>query len=396
MEYILKQKIELIAECIFNKIQEQQIVHLGGLYGGEFSILLFLNYYSKYSQDPKAVFLTDTYAKNLVEKLETDISLHTFCDGLSGILYLFEFLRENEFIDIDIQNVEIILEDYLIREMKRDIQNQNYDFLHGALGVGVYFLKKKTNRQVIEELIDFLYNTAEKDVTNKVFKWKSVLNEKGDQMGYNISLSHGISSIVLFLSHAIESNIENDKLFELLQGAVNYLFSQEIDVQVHGSYFPSQSIENNTQTALRSRLAWCYGDLGVAFAIWYAGNVINRVEWKKKGLGILCHSTSRTSLFENNVFDAGVCHGAAGIAMIYRRMYIETKYDIFMSATNYWLNQALNFSKFDDGLAGYKSYIIGNWECDYSLLMGVSGIGLTFISYLMNDQQVWDEMFLLS
>jgi hypothetical protein len=96
------------------------------------------------------------------------------------------------------------------------------------------------------------------------------------------------------------------------------------------------------------------------------------------------------------VFDAGICHGSAGIAMIYRRMFIDTKLDFFSCATKYWLNQTSNFSVFDDGLAGFKTCTGNNWENDYSLLTGISGIGLLFLSYLREDQQYWDEIFLLS
>lgn len=41
MESIIKQKIDLIAECIFSKIQESEKESFG-LYSGEFGVLLFL------------------------------------------------------------------------------------------------------------------------------------------------------------------------------------------------------------------------------------------------------------------------------------------------------------------------------------------------------------------
>ena len=82
--------------------------------------------------------------------------------------------------------------------------------------------------------------------------------------------------------------------------------------------------------------------------------------------------------------------------MIYHRMYLETDCDEFRNTAQYWINQTLNFASFEDGLAGYKSRVIDGWVCDYSLLMGISGIGLVFLSYLENDLQAWDEMLLLS
>lgn len=391
MKNAIRVNLDQIADCIYNKIQNGSLEDGNGLYSGNFGILLFLFYYSRYSQSPKYISLVDSFSESLMSELGSKIDLHTYCSGLSGILYLFEFLRENEFIDIDIDEVESDLENYLIREMRKDIQNHNYDFMHGSLGVGLYFLKKKTNELIIHELIEFLYSTAEIDRVNKIAKWKSVIDIKTHKIGYNIALSHGISSIVIFLSRVVAGGSKDIRVKELLEYSVNYLLSQEIDFQLYGSHFPIQSKENIN----KSRLAWCYGDLGIALSLWQAGKAMNKDEWKNKALEIFIDSTKRLSPSENNVFDAGLCHGSAGIVMIYRRMYIETGRSEFLSATNYWVRQTLDIARFEDGLAGYKTYRKDSWICDNSLLEGISGVGLMFTSYLLDDMQEWDDMFLL-
>jgi len=400
MKNKVRLKLDEIAICIINGIKNNSIKHsANGLYDGKFGILLFLYYYSKYSKNNDIKSFTDKYAEVLLDRLWGQTQIPTFCSGLSGILYLFVFLKEQNFIDIDIDDAEIEFNNYLTKGMDLFITGHNYDFMHGALGIGLYFNKLKKNNQSISKFINFLYDIAEKNMANKIFKWKSVLNENGD-IGYNIALSHGISSIVIFLSQAIENNIKHIKLPILLEGAVNYLLSQEIDYQQHGSYFPSQALENKNANITKSRLAWCYGDLGIAYSIWYAGIVVNKKEWIDKGTNILLDSTKRKSLKDNYIVDAGLCHGSAGIAMIYNRMYTETKKPLFLEASNFWINQTLLFSNHIDGLSGYKTMRgIGNdikYECDYSLLTGISGIGLMFVSYLMNDTQAWDEIFLLS
>ena len=42
----IRRKIDLIAECIFTKIQKRQTENSLGLYTGEFGRLLFMFYYS--------------------------------------------------------------------------------------------------------------------------------------------------------------------------------------------------------------------------------------------------------------------------------------------------------------------------------------------------------------
>lgn len=397
MEKKIKLKLEEIVRCVLDGIENNDIKNTTGLYNGQFGILLFLYYYSIYSNNKKNIrSFTDAYAEKLVNQLYSE-RIPTFCSGLSGILYLFEYLREQQFIDIDMDDVEMEFNQYLIYCMEQFISVRNYDFMHGALGIGLYFLKNKKNKQTVLKLIEFLNDTANKDHKNNIYKWKSLLNEDG-AIGYNISLCHGISSIVLFMSRTITNHIEHDKSSELLEGAVNYLLSQEIDNNLYGSYFPSQSLENENSYLGRSRMGWCYGDLGVAYSIYVAGKTLNRKEWIEKGMHILIDSTERKNANENYVADAGLCHGSAGIAMVYKRLFLETENQLFLETSRFWLNQTLLFSNHADGLSGYKSYRGRDKEseCDYSLLSGISGIGLMYTSYLMRDKQTWDEMFLLS
>ena len=395
METMIKQKVDQIAECLFAKIQKQENESFG-LYTGGFGVLLFLLYYSRYTQNEKHALMTETYAEKLLEQFTEKEKIHTYCSGFSGILYLFEFLRENDIIDLDVSNIQSSLDHYLLARMRQDIRKQNYDFLHGALGVGLYFLKRKTNPEYIHELINFLYYTAEKENDNQFFKWKSIVDHEKNLIGYNLSLSHGISSIIIFFARYVNSGIENDKIREILSGAVNYLLAQQKDFSKFGSFFPSSILVNTPETVSKSRLAWCYGDLGNGIALWQAGKVTDNKEWKERGLEILLQSTKRRTFEESFVMDAGICHGSAGIAMIFRRMFFETHRNEFRDASQFWLKESLEFSRFEDGLAGYKSFVKNEWVCDYSLLTGISGIGLTLLSYLYDDQQGWDELFLLT
>jgi len=394
MKSNIKQKLEQIAEIIYNTALTNPNKQ-GGVYAGAYGLLLFLYYYGRYSNQDRFTSLADDLAGQLLNRLGEEIDTHTFCSGLSGILYLFEYLKENQFIELDISESQKILDDYVIRRTNKDIQNLYYDFMHGALGGGLYFLKVKTNQDFLEKIIDFLDQTAEKDTVNHIYKWKSPIGLSGE-IDYNISLSHGISSIVIFLVRCLLSNPENNKAYELIEGAVNYILSQRIDFQTYGSHFPSYNIKYLKSERLMSRLAWCYGDLGIAISLWQAGKTLNNQEWKTMALNVLSDSTLRCTFHETKVFDACICHGSAGISMIYNRMFIDTELKTFSLATDYWMEQTLNHSCFEDGLVGYKSWDGDRWINRESLLEGIAGIGLMMISYLSNDKQTWDELFLLS
>ena len=295
-------------------------------------------------------------------------------------------------LHIDYQECKALIEDVIISSMEKDIGDNNYDFLHGVLGCGIYFLKKN-NENLIHRIIDFLFDTSISINDGNSICWKSRIDEKGKQ-GYNIALSHGMTSIILFLSYVVEKGIMNQKIYKLLYGGINYILSQEIDVKKFGSFFPSQSLENGDVIS-RSRLAWCYGDLGIAYSFWRAGKITSNEILKKKSIEIFSYSTKRVTMESTGIIDAQLCHGSAGVSMIFRRMYLETSYDIFSKATDFWIDKTLKYACFSDGLAGYKTYTHPKWHLDYSLLSGVSGIGLMLLSYLQNDCQSWDKMFLL-
>ena len=396
MKELIKQKVDLIAECIFEKIQKTDEAESYGLYSGEFGILLFLFYYSRFSKNEKHRLITENYAEQLFNRFLHETKLHTFCNGFSGIMYLFEFLRDNDFIDFDVNEAAPLLDKYLITRMRNDIQQQNYDFMHGALGVGLYFLKKGTNRECIQVLLDFLFQNAEKDADNQIFKWQSVIDHEQNIIGYNLALSHGISSIIIFLSRVINSGMLDSKILEMLSGAINYVLSHKQDVTQFGSFFPNYIPINVKNSFSKSRLAWCYGDLGIGMALWQSGKIVNNLDWKEKGLEVLLQSTKRREYEETLIRDGGICHGSAGVAMIYRRMYLETHCKEFLESFNFSLTKTFQISRFEDGLAGFKTYKKENWECDYSLLTGISGIGLFLLTCLEDDKQMYDEMFLLS
>lgn len=301
-------------------------------------------------------------------------------------------MKDENLLSIDYQESQSIIEDYIIFLMERDIRENNYDFLHGTLGCGYYFVKKN-NHNILHRIVDFLCDTSILIERNNTICWQSRIDLDGKR-GYNIALSHGMTSIVLFLTCLIEIGIRNEKINRLLYGCINYILSQEIDVNEFGSFFPSQSLENEVPIS-GSRLAWCYGDLGIAYSLWRAGKATSNAIWLKKSLEIFSYSAKRISVERTGVIDAELCHGSAGVAMIFRRMYLWTGCDEFKEATNFWINKTLNYACFDDGLAGYKTYVHPKWELDYSLLSGISGTGLMLLSYLQNDCQPWDKMFLL-
>jgi len=68
-----------------------------------------------------------------------------------------------------------------------------------------------------------------------------------------------------------------------------------------------------------------------------------------------------------------------------------------LTAREYWIAETLKYSKFHDGLSGYKTVMGNAYINEYSLLEGIAGIGLSLLSSIDSTQySSWDSLFLLN
>jgi len=370
-----------------------------GLMGGKIGVALFYFYYAKFLAEDKYADYGVESISDVFDVINNDFTYHTHAAGLAGIGWTVEHLAQNDFIDTDTNEILADLDPYLHKTMIYDIGNQNYDFLHGAVGNGVYFLSRINNeksKDYLKELIDQMDKISHKD-EDGALKWLSTLNIEDGSKGYNLSLSHGIASIIAFLGKVLETGIYNEKVSILLNGAVQYLLKYKLDRKEFPSNFPSWIREAEPLSG--SRLAWCYGDLGISAALWQAAQSAGNKDWEKIAVDVWVDSTARKDIKENTVFDAGLCHGAAGIMHIYNRAYHYTGIDVFKELTLYWAEQTLKFAAYEDGYAGYKAWRTekyGGWAPEAGFLEGIAGIGLALISLISDIQPKWDRALFIS
>jgi lantibiotic modifying enzyme len=212
-----------------------------------------------------------------------------------------------------------------------------------------------------------------------------------------LSLSHGLFSKIVLFSKCYKQNICPKLSKELLEDSIQFLLNCKNPIG-SVSVFPSRIIEKSKTNF--SRLSWCYGDLGISIALWQAGEALQNKEIKREAIDICLQTTKRFTQEETGIEDLGFCHGTAGIAHIYNRMWRYTGIEEFKTAYDYWIQETLKMAKYKDGLAGYKSYKseeFGGWKNDYGLLEGIAGIGLVLHSYLHPEEEPhWDRCLLLS
>ena len=371
-----------------------------GLLNGYFSLSFFYAYANKTDN----IYLQDEMnnsIQNAIELFSDKTTTHTFCDGLAGSCWGLSHLVKKNKIDANLDELLCDIENHLETTSSHDFQVNYFDFLHGGLGACIYFLDRLPNKKAELYLIQTVKLLNEKaNRTSDGAWWENTyikLNDDSTSIECNCGLSHGMPSIIWFLSKCYTCNIEREKCLDLLNDSVNWLIKKKSINNNYKSIYPIAI--GNGLPLLGTRLAWCYGDLGIATTIWQAGIALNNNDWKQEAIDIMLHSAKRRDLKENGVLDAGICHGTAGIAHIFNRFYKETGLKEFDEARWYWINETLNMATHKDGLAGYKAWQAEKgWQNEYGLLEGVSGIGLVLLGFLTDDVEdlSWDRCLLLS
>jgi lantibiotic modifying enzyme len=148
-----------------------------------------------------------------------------------------------------------------------------------------------------------------------------------------------------------------------------------------------------------ARAAWCYGDPGVAVALLGAARAVGHATWEEAALAIARRAALR-SFESSGVLDAGLCHGAAGLAHLFNRMYQMTGDPLLGDAARAWFERTLAMRQPHQGLAGYRSFeperTDAQWVDDPSLFTGVGGIALALLGAISPLEPRWDRLLLAS
>ncbi|MDN3692978.1 lanthionine synthetase C family protein [Chryseobacterium tructae] len=363
-----------------------------GLFSGSMGEILFLHEYSKINHHYQK-YIPD-HIDHLFESIEKGNVFHSYCSGLAGVCLGIDYIESEtnpeyerfDFVDDQIHN-------WLISQLDSCIKGKDYDFLHGAVGIGFYFLERYKSgdhalKKALHQLLEFLNDSAIRE--NDKIKWKNESQE------VNISMSHGMVSIILFVLEVYKADFQTEyNLSQLIQGAVRFILAQEIDPTVYHSYYPYTSIENEKENLKGSRLSWCYGDLGIAVMLRKVSEVFNNNLWMEKSTEILEFSTLRTDS-SIRVVDAGICHGSSGVALMFYNEFLQTGNEKYAEAAKYWMDITFDFYKEDPENFSRVAYdpLNKGYTAKECFLEGTSGVGLVLLS-MRDGKTDWLKFLLL-
>lgn len=401
-ETVLRKKLEEINNVLRRSTPMTDDI---GVLSGSAGIALFHFNYAQFIQDEESINYGVDIITSIVQNINEGYNFYTYCGGIAGAAWAIELLNELEYIDLDNDLLLEGLDPFLTHTFNIDPKQNFYDFLHGVLGIGYYFLKRYDNTQSKElkkryeakliTIINLLNKTAVR--VNDGIYWDSFLIREEGVRGSNLSLAHGLSSIINYLSRLIDYPAFKESTMPLLEGALSYILSAQKVDYTNVSYFPDW-ITSTQEESRSNRLAWCYGDLGISLSLWRAGSVLKRKELSNLALTILKELAKKRGLEETRICDAGLCHGAFGVMHIFDYLYKETKELVFKEAADHWCNEGLKMDVHDQLYAGYMKWQGGDnpgWKPENGLLEGIAGIGLAIISHLEPEQMDWNQCMLI-
>jgi hypothetical protein len=177
--------------------------------------------------------------------------------------------------------------------------------------------------------------------------------------------------------------------------AVDWLLAQRLPDGAGATFAATVELADGDTEQPAARLAWCYGDPGVAAALRVAGEALGRDEWQAAAADIALQAARRPEEL-SGVLDAGICHGAAGLALIFHRFHQATGHPEFASAASAWYTRLLDMRRPREGVGGYQAWEPPAWVDDPGLLGGAAGVALALLAAGTTDPPDWDRLILLS
>jgi lantibiotic modifying enzyme len=338
---------------------------------------------------------------DLLEKLIVNsarLNQGNISSGLGGVCWLLDICRKESFIEQDVNEIFPKIDLTLSNWISETIKLGNLDYLHGAIGTFIYLLHRYKDNNieaaVIEKLMDELLTTFIRIEDGGYFPFYSNLEQKIIPEICNLGLSHGIMSIIYAIAFAGQLGVRKTQATIVLKEVfklIDVIISNNINEKNY--QFPFSYDLKTKRPNSGGRIAWCYGDFGNSISILKAGEFLGQPALRTFAQD-LCSKSLASTIEEQGIVDSGLCHGLTGAISILDFWYRKTDKSLFLEYKNSYMNRYLqgfpnqNFHRNSfDPKTGYAP--------NYTMLEGISGIGLSLLSELDTNKHYWKQLFLL-
>ena len=391
--------IHLLADEIvqFNEINPFQFLGAGSLANS-----LFFYKYGKYKKNDEIL----NFSLNEFEKVYDTIDYKNLDSNLSliagyaGVGWLYQYYVNHNIIEYD-EDFFSFFDDFVLDFCKKDQAIGRFDLFYGILGYGSYFLQRSRYDKekadfYLNEIVSIFSNMAIRDEYGITW-FSDIFSDVKGQI--NLGMAHGVPSIISFLTKVYIIN-GNTIAMQMANDSIKWILNFKSTDKNATSLFPYFVNQNNEEKKAHdsTRLAWCYGDLGIGYSIYTYGEATNNKIFMEEGLIILKNCALR-KIHDTfvGVVDKGFCHGSVGIYYIFNKLIKTHNLVEFEETKNYWLE--ITLSKPLLGISSFYSHCmfegIEKYAPDQGFINGYVGIGLTLLNHFDSDGNEWDEIFML-
>ncbi len=364
------------------------------LLNGRAGQLLFCYELAKF--DPNLA--DDTWLNNeldvLIEQIPQVLPETNLCRGLIGIGWLLEYISAEQLPELDLNQQ---LDEFLLAQIRVERWLGDYEAVNGLAGWLPYLVRrlKRGHCQVhLQHLLRHLAQLADR-FSPELWAWPTAPQspfriETTDltTAEYNLGLAHGNPAVSAALLPLLQFAQFRQPATDILQPGLNWLLRQRFEPPRQHCHFSALSGQEKG-----CRLGWCYGDLPIALLLARAGTALDNDHYRQLAIQ-LSHSASFRDHTQGKVHDAGLCHGSAGVMLLFMLINHQLNDDELYGSASRWLQFTLDLYR-QQGLNGFNRYTGAESEANSCLLDGYAGIGLCLLAALGATHN-WTDVLLLA
>lgn len=276
------------------------------------------------------------------------------------------------------------------------------DLIRGVTGTGVYLLERPRAPHVLAALDDVVTALAKMaETTDTGTTWyvapEGLLEDRRALYPnglYDVGMAHGQAGMVTVLAGILTAGVEPAR--PLLESATAWLLAQRLPDDAGPGRYPLIIGKGETHPH-GGRLAWCYGDPGVAIALLAAGQALGDDAILREAHATALAATRRTAE-DGTVVDAPLCHGSAGLMHVFSRLATGTGDATLADKAREWFDLAVAQRRVGEPVAGYGAVRSEPSGPEYlptgGFLEGAAGVGLALISATTERDPGWDRVLL--
>jgi len=378
------------------------------LSNGVAGLALFYSYLAEARHDESAADTAMDYLDQSLDALASLAMSPGLYSGFSGVAWTVEHLRGWLFESEEDEGDSPVLE-ALLTLLDREDWPGDYDLIGGLVGFGVYALEalpSEAARQCLLRIVGHLERLAEERPEGVAWftrpEWLPPHHQVMAPAGYyNMGVAHGIPGVIGLLAGIDAANtsglagpagIVPDRTRSLLDRAMGWVLAQPWESEIGRCYpqFLFAGVEPHP-----SRVAWCYGDPGIAAILLLAARQRRREDWAREAVETALR-TSRRPIESSGVRDVGLCHGSAGLAHLFNRLYQATGEEELAAAARFWFRRTLEMRAPGEGIAGFTAMEPERRGrvARRGFLTGAAGTALALLGAVSSVEPAWDRLLL--